>query len=372
MKIIFCTDGIFPIAVGGMQRHSRLLVEALSVFEDLQIIVVHPHKNEKIFNGRINIIEQPVDPPPRKKQYLLECYDYSKRVYRVINNHPDAIIYSQGLSVWAGIKYIGDRVIVNPHGLESYQAIGIKNKLIGVPFKLIFDYIFRNSRKVVSLGGRLTDILHSRIPGGNDRVVVLPNGTNITHDNAPVRSFKEPIKFLFVGRFARNKGIHILIEAIKILNQRGYQERLKFHFVGKGPLFKKYSETISSNNVVFHGYVDDERLNDLYKKSDAFILPTLFEGMPTVVLEAMKFGLPVIVTDVGATREMVDKNNGYLINKNDVHNLVRAIIDYVNSPLQQKRNMSDISFLRVKQSFTWDVIAHNHREVFKNMYNELN
>ena len=99
IKIILCTDGIFPYNIGGMQRHSRLLIEELAKNKQLDLIVIHPHK-EKVFSSELGVKEISIKPIVPNKNYLLECYRYSKRVFGIICDYPEYIVYSQGLSVW--------------------------------------------------------------------------------------------------------------------------------------------------------------------------------------------------------------------------------------------------------------------------------
>ena len=81
-KLAICTDGIFPYAIGGMQRHSRFLIDYLSKNQDYEIIVLHPH-NETIFNHP-NVQEIKIQEIDKNKNYLLQSYLYSKRIYNVL------------------------------------------------------------------------------------------------------------------------------------------------------------------------------------------------------------------------------------------------------------------------------------------------
>ncbi len=89
--------------------------------------------------------------------------------------------------------------------------------------------------------------------------------------------------------------------------------------------------------------------------------------MPTVVLEAMSYSLPIIVTDTGATTVMVDSLNGYIIEKSDVKSLKDAISMYFVLNEQAKKRLAEQSYLRVKEKFTWPVIAQQHLELFQQM-----
>lgn len=368
-RVIFCTDGLFPHAVGGMQRHSRLLIEALAE-KGAELIVLHPH-SENVFSGVENIREIQITAIDERKNYLRQCYQYSKRVYEVLLQYPEHLIYAQGLTVWFGVKEVGHRMIVNPHGLEPFQAFGLKNKIIAQPFIRTFKFIFKRARFVVSLGGRLTDILSQIVPG--HRLVVLPNAVN-SPSQTNSKSFSEAgekVRLLFVARFAHNKGLHVLLRVIKSLNDSGDGDNLEFTLAGKGPLYEDTIRDFDFENVHYPGFVSDEELAQLYADANVFVFPTLFEGMPTVVLEAMAQQLPVIVSDTGATAELVDESNGYLIQKDSVNELRKAILSFVNSSAQIRQSMGRESLEKVKERFTWDKVAQSHIEVFKELQAEL-
>ena len=371
IKIIFCTDGIFPQLVGGMQRHSRLLIEELAKNPELELIIVHPHA-EKVFDPAFNIREISLRGKDKDKNYLMESYRYSKRVYNVIRKFDDALIYSQGLSVWYKIEKIGHRLVLNPHGLEPFQGLTIKDNLIGIPFRQVFTHLFEHARYVVSLGGNLTKILQANISDPL-KIVELANAVSkpsIT-ENDLVRPDTKPLQALFVSRFAANKGIPVLMQAISELNEAGYEDAIRFCLAGKGPLYEQYASANIFNNVDLPGFITDEQLENLYKTSHLFILPTLFEGMPTVVLEAMARGLPIIVSDVGATAELVDGSNGYLIEKNNVEELKQAIIHFTGLTAERRNELGRHSLQKINERFTWDKVSEQHVKVFRKLADEV-
>ncbi len=370
-KVIFVTDGIFPHSVGGMQRHSRLLIEALAKTGECDLIVIHPHEGKKIFEGLSSVTEIPLPfkKPESQFQYLLHHYRYSKLVHQVLMQHPDAVIYSQGLAVWYRISDVKNRLIINPHGLEAFQVATLKEKIITILFRWLHIYLFRHCARVVSLGGRLTGILMNQAGVNKSRIVVLPNAVNTPA--AVQRSFDKPItQFIFVGRFAFNKGIDVLMEAIKKVNASGYSEKTKFVLVGKGPEYDRITATYKEPNVVFTGGADDDTLFRLYRESDVFVLPTLFEGMPTVALEAMSYGLPVIITDTGATLELAGDDNAIIIEKRSIDSLAAAIRKMTDMHAVERQKMSEASVKKVSSNFTWSVVAESHLKVFRSLFNK--
>ncbi len=364
-QIVFCTDGIFPHAVGGMQRHSALLLHELAHSNQFDLIVIHSH-DKKVLGHLPNVIEFPLNFHLfnlKYLNYLYKCYHYSKEVFKLIEQYPGAVVYAQGFSVWYGLKKIGHRVITNPHGLESFQAISSRDKLITSTYRKVQLFQFKHSAKVVSLGGRLTDILKEIVADAAKKIVVLPNATNA--GAYPEHRFeKDKIQMLFVGRFAFNKGINVLMEAVRQLNNEGYLNRLQFNIVGKGPLYEQYIREYAFPNVNFIGFADDATLAQLYLDNDLFVFPTLFEGMPTVVLEAMAAGMPIIVSDTGATSELVNAENGYLIEKNNVRSLKSAIQQFFQLSNEQRQQLSKNSYQKLITKFTWQVVAQKHAELF--------
>lgn len=365
LKVIFCTDGIFPHAVGGMQRHSRLLLEALGRTGEVDLVVLHPHPEERIFSAFPQIEEVTLPPLPEKKHYFLELRDYSRLVLAEVAQRPDHLVYAQGLSVWKGIGKVADRTVINPHGLEPYQALGWKARLKTAPYRFVFNRLFRQAAYVISLGGRLTHILNRK----SSAVVVLPNATNpVAMEAASLhKTPAKPMRFMFAGRFAHNKGIEVLLEAALQLNQAGRSADFQLDLVGKGPLFESLKSKYALPNVNFLGFVSDEALARCYLESHVFVLPTLFEGMPTVVLEAMARAMPIIVTDVGATRELVDTSNGIIIEKQDIPDLVRAMTTLLDLSAHDFSELSQHSLQKFLARFTWEAVAQQHLDLFRKM-----
>jgi glycosyltransferase involved in cell wall biosynthesis len=361
--ILFCTDGIFPHGVGGMQRHSALLLEEMVKQDRCDFTVIHPH-DKPVLGQLAGIHEIPLN-MPMHGNYVLYCYKYSKKVLEEIEKLNPDLIYSQGLSVYSGIDKIGNKTIVNPHGLEPFQAISRGDKFRTFPLRMMERRQFRNAAKVISLGGRLTNILRKET-GNKNRVAVIPNAVNPS--SPPVRNFdKEPLQLLFVGRFASNKGIDILMEAVKQLNEEGYQKKLHFNLVGKGPLYEKITKEYTLPNVSYLGFASDEQLTELYRSNDLFVFPTLYEGMPTVVLEAMMAGMPVIVSDTGATAEQVDRSNGFLIEAGNIRSLKAAIQQFYAYTPEERQGLSEKSLEKVNARFTWEKAAKQHLDLFESM-----
>ncbi len=369
LHVTLCTDGVYPQSMGGMQRHSRLLAEHLARSGQVELTVLHPHAAE-IFDRSLGIREVHVPDIDKKKFYLRELWRYSDRVGDTLVELKPDIILSQGFCVWKGIDRFSDRLIVHPHGLEMFQMLTRKERMLGWPFRAALKHIVRRSAAVISLGGKLTGILQCVAAGSKCRVVVLPNATNVPSippalaARQPTIDHGQPLSLLFVGRFAFNKGLDVLMSVAQRLVKEGKPDLVRFQLAGDGPLLAHYQKTGLPANVELLGRVDDAQLDELYSDCDALILPTRFEGMPTVVLEAMARAKPIIVSEVGASGELVSPHNGYLLPPGDADQLFNAVLAFASRSPDVRAKMGAYSYDRVKALFSWPVVVKGFEKLF--------
>lgn len=179
-----------------------------------------------------------------------------------------------------------------------------------------------------------------RIPNSVDTILFCPAEKKIT----------APIKFCFAGRLAKIKGLDTFIAALGRLRRE--TPDFKVLIIGDGDLkseLVKQAEQLGiSGQVLFTG--DTERVSDYYKQSDIFVLPSLSEGMPLALLEAMACGLCCIGSDTGGIQELmgpaVDSTpalpykiceNGLLFPPGDADALLQALLKVIADPdLRQK------------------------------------
>jgi len=158
-----------------------------------------------------------------------------------------------------------------------------------------------------------------------ERLFINPLGVNLKMFRPVLKDSSEKT-FLFIGSLCLLKGVHYLLEAWKQLNLKD----AKLIVCGRKeiedwPLIKKYQNL---PNVEFPGFVNPI---DYYKKASVFILPSLTEGFPRVVGEAMASALPVIVTPPAA--EMVrDGVDGFVVPLRNVEALKEKILYFYNNP----------------------------------------
>jgi glycosyltransferase involved in cell wall biosynthesis len=130
------------------------------------------------------------------------------------------------------------------------------------------------------------------------------------------------IRLLYVGRISREKDLDVLADAYRQLRNDGLPVQL--FVVGHGPYSKKLAESLPE--AVFTGYLTGKELATAYASADIFVFPSTTDTFGNVILEAQACGMPVIVSDSGGPKELVeDRRNGLITRSRDVDDFMRAI-----------------------------------------------
>jgi glycosyltransferase involved in cell wall biosynthesis len=340
------------------------LAEHLAQRSDVQLTVLHPHA-VPVFDPALGIKEVRIAPVDEKRLYLRELWRYSERTAAALDGMEVDVILSQGFCVWKGMARFSSKLIVHPHGLEMFQGLTLKDKLIGAPFRALLKYVARRSAVTISLGGKLTGMLDRMVAGSRSRVVVLPNAVQVRTVPPVYPSNDHPLNILFVGRFAFNKGIDVLLAVAKRLAEEGNVGNFNFILAGDGPERARMEAQGLPPNVQLVGKVDDDRLHQLYAECHALLLPTRFEGMPTVVLEAMANARPAFVSDVGAAGELVSESNGYLLPPGDAQALYDALIRFSERSNSERAQLGATGYALARERFTWEAVTEDFIKLFR-------
>ncbi len=166
-------------------------------------------------------------------------------------------------------------------------------------------WLFRRARNVIVVSQRQVRLLEEfGVP--QDRITVIYNGIRL-HDFSP-RVPDTQLNIITVGRLSREKGHNDLLAAIRILHERGVSG-FKLTVVGDGPEIESLKSRVTQYDigdiVEFTGYQPDP--TPYYETADLFVLPSLTEGIPNVLLEAAIHYVPIVSTSVGGVPEMFDQ-----------------------------------------------------------------
>lgn len=218
--------------------------------------------------------------------------------------------------------------VVSPfhRGTEPWKEGNSYARLLEAPIDLPLAYCMKKCDAVASEGPAQTKRLMEEYHLKKEKVFELPDGVDLElireYTSNPelgrrdVGLSEDDFVLISVGRIDPMKGVHYLIEAFDEVQRQAPDARLIL--VGEGSDEEKIRNMIRERGIeekVAHvKNVSDRQLYSYYSMADAFVTPTLYEGLPQVVLEAMACGLPVIATETGENTQVVEDGvNGLLV-----------------------------------------------------------
>ena len=195
---------------------------------------------------------------------------------------------------------------------------------------------------------------------------VIPNGAdeNCFYPASPTEHRAVP-RILFVGRLVRDKGVDVLLSAMKLLHERNVQAQA--HVVGSAKFgnnaddsYTRYVKTLAPPNVTFSTYKVGQALGNEYRAADIFCCPSVFnEPFGMVNVEAMASGLPVVATEVGGVPEIFRHGGGMLVPPNNPSKLADAL-----TTLIERRDLRVALGRQGYSSFTnnfrWEVVRKTY------------
>jgi glycosyltransferase involved in cell wall biosynthesis len=190
--------------------------------------------------------------------------------------------------------------------------------------------------------------------------VYVPNGVDLDIFDKKISAKNHKICFLFVGRLEQQKGLVHLIKGVKML-----EEDFELLIVGEGSQENELRNVASgSDNVKFLGYLGGKELVEKYLESDVFILPSIWEGLPVSLLEAMAAGLPVIVTDVGGISGIcLNGENALVVNPGNPEELASAMKKMIDDG-DLRMKLGEKGRKTVEEKFSWKNTANSVMKIY--------
>jgi len=235
--------------------------------------------------------------------------------------------------------------------------------------KLFYSGIFRFVARVISVSETSKIDFVKNFPFIHNRITHIPIGVNIDtstdrHDPYPERL---GARLVHVGGFTFEKNHYALINIFRMIRKEHPEARL--WLVGSGKLKPEIEQHVEkeglSNHVFFAGQVSNPL--DYIGYADVLLLPSLIEGLPAVILEAMLVKTPVVAYNVGGVSEVVaNRSTGILVEKDDETTFAHAVGDILKNSTEC-RAMVDRAYEMVIERFSNGAIAHN----FLNEYTKL-
>jgi len=268
-------------------------------------------------------------------------------------------------------------LVLNPQGLEEFGATdpsraGIKRAAY-LPLRRAVIACARAADCVIATDRALEPAVLTHLRVSRDRVRVIPNALDLSivdklagaADGARIRESagiaRDQIVLVSAGRLERNKGFHVLVDALTALAAHSgaiAEGTWRWVLVGDGPFRRGLEAAVRdrglARRVLLAGRVSDADLHAWYEAADLFVHPTLYEGSSLVTLEAMAHRRAVVATTAGGLPDKVRPGvNGWLVPPGDASALAAAISGALGDRARLG-SMGQAGRAIVEREFSWE------------------
>lgn len=301
---------------------------------------------------------------------LFNLFISINRLKRIVKKYNIDIIHSHKMEL------MGGNIIGKLLGIPTVQTVHElpRKPLIAYKFVGFLNHLFND--KVIVLCDRSKTMLEwGRFK--SNKVQKIYNGIKVIENNQSSLNLRKELNLdedaklvVAVARFSPMKGIDYLIQAAFQVKQ--VNSNIKFIIVGDVAFDheKEYKQKLidlaKKNNledtVFFLGLRRD--VPDILEQADVFVLPSVYDIFPTVILEAMSKSLPVIATDVGGVPEMVREDSGIIVEPMNVRQLAQSIVDIFN---MDYKKMGSNGKKILENEFTQEIYVRNTVKVYESL-----
>lgn len=272
-------------------------------------------------------------------------------------------------------KRCGVPMVLTHHGQHLFGT-PLRDMVVALYRRTIERWLVSGVDQVVALSPSDAEYI-SAFGIEQERISVIPNAICpedfLSHTDESISRFEERFQLngrrrvLFVGQISTRKGVDVLLRAANLIVNRRNGDAPVFFVAGEGDYLDPARELARSlgvaDHVRFPGRIGFTDLVSAYRSSDLYALPSFSEGMPTVILEAMFFGLPVVTTDLPCLRDNFG-DHAVLVPPGDEHALARAVMGLLDDP-GRCRQLSEGGQALVRSNYTWDKVVLTYERLYE-------
>lgn len=262
-------------------------------------------------NNNIKIIECDITPFSVK-----ELLFFPKKISKIINQND--FYYSPYFNIPFGIKI---PIFTTVHDVIFLDVKNITSPLGTKIRKLLYQYAINKSSTIFTVSDFSAQRIKANLKLKNKPLVITYNAvpkwflnnqnnstqTSQNEDFCPNQNVKKNDNLLFVGNIKKHKGLHTLLQALKILRKKGFENKLII--VGNSENFRSKDDSIKNqfaeiSNIEFTGKINDEQLKNLYYSSKLLVQPSIYEGFGMPPMEALTCKTNVVLSDIPVFKEI--------------------------------------------------------------------
>jgi glycosyltransferase involved in cell wall biosynthesis len=202
-------------------------------------------------------------------------------------------------------------------------------------------------------------------------VYFIRNPVNVTTMTNPAAFVRDRNRLLYLGWYTKEKGVYDLVDAVKILRKNGNELKLDFYGTKKVDALRRYVKRQRLGEAVtVNEWIDNHRKLEALYKCAALVLPSHTEGIPNVILEAMATKTPIISTDVGGLKEVLQDGFNAVIaqprNPVDLSEKIRRCLD--NEALMAR--ITENGYKEVKHKYDLEVIIKQFAGIMEHVWHD--
>jgi glycosyltransferase involved in cell wall biosynthesis len=314
-----------------------------------------------------------------EKQLFLYEKEAKEKIKKAVESFKPDAIHSNHL--WLMSSYIKELfpdipLVITCHGTDLRQAENcphLKPKIIKG---------LKKADKIIALTSSQKNKISETYNISESKIKVIGSGFDETIFSFQKKPDPPPVNILYAGKLSFSKGVFWLLSSLALLNQNKLPFHLYLAGTGSGIEHQSILKLGNKlNNVSFCGMLSHKELSEMMKKSHIFVLPSFYEGLPLVILEALACGCKVVTTDLPGTKELAGNIDSELIKfielpeletidkpyKKDIESLVSKLSKILGDEIEKtflnpKINPEKIN--KLIENYTWKKIFENMESVF--------
>lgn len=382
IRVLMLSDYFYPHVGGGVEKVVYELSKRLVDFGcDILVITLGDEYSSYNVNG-VKVFKLPSVDLTKFLQIQLSIPRSIKALAQTVKDFSPDIVHAHNVFFATSllavlIKWFSrGKMVFTAHlgKIEKLRLLGRWKVLAAEVYEKIAGRIILSSSDIViAVSNSVRDhVLSLGVP--SEKVVVIPNGVDINEFNPSLstQGVDRINNIIFVGRLIPNKGLEYLVEAAKILICSRISG-VKFRIVGDGPYRQRFEELINEHKLASYFEILGRvpKVSDVLQEGGIFVRPSLTEGMPLTVLEAMASGLPIVATRVAGTPELIiHGETGMLVEPGDARQLaetIKFLIQHPDEAIRLGRNARAFIERHYKEKFSWEAAASNLLSVYMSL-----
>jgi glycosyltransferase involved in cell wall biosynthesis len=257
---------------------------------------------------------------------------------------------------------LNHRILYTPHGF-SLESLNFFSSLF---YKIIEMYLYRYTDVLIHVSETERELFLKSIPNANkDKHIYIPNGIELIPDEyyiskAEVFNYILPNKIedrnakniLFIGRISAQKGLDILINAIDMLDRADFN----LYIIGEGEenyenyIKKLVDQSKHADKIFWLGKI--RRAKYYMKAFDGIVIPSRYEGMPYILLEAMIAQMPIITTPSRGITDLVDSSTSFMSDFISAESLKKSLNVFLDAPNNYLNKITNINYKKVEKDYS--------------------